>query len=165
MPASPISLLFAPRGLASLILAASIAAIGGAWGYDNFDDFRVPDLRGVFLRGVNGGRADGFGDPDASSRPGAYPSSANGDNVGSYQYDALQDHVHSSAILTYGGSSVNQAVISLLANGTSQYLTTNTSGNPYNKVLGPVDDGVHGTLRISRETRPINANVNYIIKY
>ena len=34
MLASPISPLFAPRGLASLILAASIAAIGGAWTYE-----------------------------------------------------------------------------------------------------------------------------------
>ena len=34
MPAAPISLLRSPRGLASLILAASIAAIGGAWTYE-----------------------------------------------------------------------------------------------------------------------------------
>ncbi|MRR37228.1 tail fiber protein, partial [bacterium] len=58
------------------------ATIGMAWGgrtnviseseVDYF--FRVPDLRGMFLRGVNGDRADGWGDPEAGARTNAVPS-------------------------------------------------------------------------------------------
>ena len=42
---------------------------------------RVPDLRGVFLRGINGDRSDGKG--DVVQR-----------NAGDYQIDALQTHFH-----------------------------------------------------------------------
>lgn len=43
----------------------------------------LPDLRGVFLRGLNLNRNDGMGDPDGSDR-----------TFGSYQKDIFQAHTH-----------------------------------------------------------------------
>jgi microcystin-dependent protein len=68
-------------------------AIGQNWG--NAGDassrnFNIPDLRGMFLRGVDSGRgADG----DVSSRV-AINGGNTGDNVGSYQPDAFKSHNH-----------------------------------------------------------------------
>lgn len=47
---------------------------------------RIPDLRGVFLRGMNSGRDDGKEDPDG-----------NGRIVGEFQYDEFKSHTHSFA--------------------------------------------------------------------
>ena len=40
--------------------------IGGSWGGDNLDRFNIPDLRGLFLRGVDW--ADRGRDPDGDAR-------------------------------------------------------------------------------------------------
>lgn len=53
----------------------------------------LPDLRGVFLRGVNLDRDDGFGDPDGKDRV-----------VGSYQADLFQAHRHAAQIPRNRGS-------------------------------------------------------------
>lgn len=45
---------------------------------------KIPDLRGVFIRGLNEGRADGFQDPDGSGR-----------NVGGLQKYSVEKHNHS----------------------------------------------------------------------
>lgn len=59
------------------------SAIGDAWGQgDGATTFNLPDLRGLFLRGVD----DGTGkDPDAGSRSGIAAGGATGDHVGSLQ--------------------------------------------------------------------------------
>ncbi|MCL4180534.1 MAG: tail fiber protein [Verrucomicrobia bacterium] len=112
-------------------------AIGTAWGSESVNDFRLPDLRGYFLRG----RADRqTSDPDRNTRTGRYTGGATGDNVGSYQADEFKSHTHSSYV--YGGHQ--------LKSGGS--VIPNQSGQT----------GVAGT---SSETRPKNAYVNYIIKY
>ena len=56
------------------------------WGVGTADaNFRVPDFRGEFLRGHDGGRG---ADPDAATRTG-------GDKVGSSQTDQIKSHTHS----------------------------------------------------------------------
>jgi len=62
------------------------SVIGDSWGNGNgTTTFNTPDLRGVFLRGVN----DGAGkDPDADKRVAIKPGGAIGDAVGSIQYYA-----------------------------------------------------------------------------
>ncbi len=57
-------------------------------------DFNLPDLRGVFLRGVNGDRADSFVDLDNGSRTNLVNGGALGNAVGSYQEDEFKSHVH-----------------------------------------------------------------------
>ncbi|PTW62796.1 tail collar domain [Breoghania corrubedonensis] len=60
------------------------AAIGTAFGNRSDDDFCLPDLRGVFLRGQD---ADAGRDPDAAVRIGSGPGGAGaaGDAIGSLQ--------------------------------------------------------------------------------
>ena len=59
--------------------------VGTTWGSgDGSTTFAIPDLRGWFMRGLNGGSGN---DPDAASRSG-------GDNVGSSQSYQLSAHTH-----------------------------------------------------------------------
>ena len=72
-------------------------ALNGAFGIDPNGNFYLPDLRGMFLRGVTG---DSSNDPDAASRqsqpnPGASNKPGNTqNNVGSVQLDAFANHSH-----------------------------------------------------------------------
>jgi microcystin-dependent protein len=66
-------------------------AIGTCWGGDGSDNFNLPDLRGLFLRGVASGSAN---DPDARNRTPIQPGGNPGDRVGSYQPDELSSHAH-----------------------------------------------------------------------
>ncbi len=68
------------------------AAIGTQWGAANATSFNLPDLRGMFLRGKDGGR--GY-DDDRNSRSAPYPGGATGDAVGTYEGMSVQSHGHS----------------------------------------------------------------------
>ncbi len=70
-------------------------AIQRAWGGDaNRHTFKVPDLRGLFLRGVNDTKGGAFIDPEAAQRV-AQNGGNEGNRVGSVQADTLQHHAHS----------------------------------------------------------------------
>lgn len=143
--------------------AALFSVIGEAFGRgDNTNTFNLPDLRGRFLRGKDGavGR-----DPDASARTAMNTGGNTGDNVGSIQGDKTSepstglvvstsaDHTHTqdgnqSATFNTPGT----GAFSVLAqSGTKQ----TSSGGSHNHTLSGWDN----------ETRPLNAYVNYIIKY
>ena len=66
------------------------SAIGVCWGTgDGATTFNLPDLRGMFLRGVSG---ESGNDPDADSRVLLTDNGGNtGNNVGSYQGDAIRN--------------------------------------------------------------------------
>lgn len=115
--------------------------IGNASGSADAASFNVPDLRGMFLRGVDGtaGR-----DPDSGTRTAMNPGGNTGNLVGSVQADALKSHTHTVYAVTVGGGSVP-------VNGSSVGGRDITSSGP--------------STGASSETRPINAYVNYIIKY
>jgi hypothetical protein len=51
----------------------------------------LPDMRGVFLRGVDGGRGQ---DPDTGSRSASFSGGNAADAVGSYQADMFASHSH-----------------------------------------------------------------------
>ena len=141
-------------GVSRSAYANLFATIGSAWGNgDGSSTFNLPDLRGLFLRGVNSSRNDSFADPDdILLRTNIFVGGNIGNSVGSYQVDQFASHQHispwgetpsqySPPWGTYGSS--------LLGSGNSDYdntwgLTSPTGGN---------------------ETRPKNAYVNYIIKY
>lgn len=123
------------------------AAIAGNWG-EGTTDFNLPDLRGQFLRGVNGGSGN---DPDVLSRTSLNVGGNVGDNVGSYQNDELASHDHEIR----AGHTVE---LNLL------------TGGPKNKVApsGSSLQSVSATTVAAsggNETRPKNAYVNFIIKY
>ncbi len=119
--------------------ATLFALIGTAFGSGNGSTtFNLPDMRGMFLRGVDDGRG--------------YDSEANR-VIGSTETDTLQGHKHS----------VQAQVVSV----SNVYLPFTPTACP----LGdgntgvPISDGMNGTPRTSKETRPQNIAIAYIIKY
>ncbi len=109
---------------------------------DPFNMLSTPDLRGMFLRGINttsnGTRADGWQDVDNR-------------NIGDKQMDAFQNHVHDGNILNDGPD--------------WQFATASSSWYAKRGPTGGAVSGVYGTPRVSTETRPKNVAVNYIIKF
>ena len=137
---------------------ALFKAIGINWGIgDGISTFNLPDLRGLFLRGVagSGGVA---ADPDVANRIAENANGGStGNKVGSYQPHAFQGHYHSAvgeSAARQPGGYVGWGISAGYDPGPS------TIGAKY-----PVSDGTHGTPSISSETRPSNVYVNYIIKY
>ena len=63
-------------------------------------NFNLPDLRGRFLRGRDGGSGR---DPDSGARTAMSTGGNTADNVGSVQVDAFKSHTHS----TYAGAATN----------------------------------------------------------
>ena len=134
------------------------AAIRANWGSSGPGRFKVPELRGLFLRGVNGNRRDSLADPEADKRF-AFNGQGNARNeVGSIQKYALQAHVHitptQQALLTPGPEGIDE-------------VTNSTFGvfnaDPSLQTSRPVDQ--NGKLiETSSETRPSNAYVYWLIK-
>lgn len=141
------------------------AAVGTRFGEgDGSTTFNVPDFRGRFLRGLDDGAGN---DPDASGRTAMNTGGATGDNIGSIQGDSTKrpntnfttnttgNHTHA------GGKYIQTGQLT----GTTQYTNDNayvqrdtnhgTAGNHSHSITGGGD----------AETRPINAYVNYIIKF
>lgn len=134
--------------------AALFAVIGVQFGYTDGTNFRVPETRGMFLRGwisdAPSGQQQNW-DPGFAVRRRYFhpdPGSATLDtSIGSFQEHELANHTHplryQSATLVSGGP----GSYSLVSPG-----------------LGPVDDGTVAA-RGGSETRSRNIAVNYIIKY
>jgi len=79
------------------------------------------------------------------------------DNVGSVQGDAFQGHRHD----------LKQNDVNMLQNGTFAYYERfNLIGTATGSFIGdPTSDTINGTPRTASETRPVNAYVNWIVKY
>lgn len=112
---------------------------------------RVPDLRGMFLRGWDDGRGI---DPNAASRTDpVYFTEVIGDVIGSAETDSMENHTHvpgAGNVYVYGGGGGFQGNFG--SGPASDSATTNT---------GLVNSS---TASVSSETRPINISCNYIIK-
>lgn len=134
-----------------------VQSCGGIYGYTNNQDTAayLPDLRGMFLRGVNTGpagnrSADTLGDPDSSSRFAPTHGSIPGNHVGSIQTDTIRSHHHIAAyIATLEAAAGN----SYIAGGWV------TSGTKAGEATGEITQDFGGS-----ETRPKNAYVYWIIK-
>jgi microcystin-dependent protein len=127
--------------------------MGVIHGYgDNSTTFNLPDYRGRFLRGQDGGTGR---DEDASTRSAMNTGGQAGDNVGSVQTDAFQGHYHSMSNNT-----------SYLRSGAGSYQILNASSATLSdspSVTAPTTDGTNGTPRTAKETHPDNANVRYCV--
>jgi microcystin-dependent protein len=108
---------------------------GSAYSAPASDSFRVPDLRGSFLRG-EGTFSDGIG---------------TNTTLAGYQADQMQGHKHASTVPASGASA---AVVATTPNA---YFGEQNTGVP-------ITDGTNGTPRTGKETRPRNVGVKYIIK-
>jgi len=152
------------------------ATVGEAFGATTVFTFTLPDLRGRFLRGVDGAATN---DPDRNSRVAIAPGGNVGNNVGSLQGDARR-----------GNSGTVSGTTASSGNHSHSFPTWNDDhdeddGNPNTALDGWADDkpsgsssnnttdtqGAHThtfsasvTLAGDAETRPKNVYVNYIIK-
>lgn len=118
---------------------------GSRFGSPDPSTFRVPDLRGRFLRGVNDNSGN---DLDAGTRYQLYTGGAAGDNIGSYQDESFKKHQH--GLMPGNGVTSGQC----WWNGTGGFADCNYSTPAvYTQSFG------------GNETRPKNVYVNYIIKY
>ena len=116
--------------------------VGSAWGYgDGSSTFNIPDLRGMFLRGVDSGAGN---DPNAGERIELNPGGNSGDVVGSYQSDEIESHSHGIQARN-GGSGLNNISSHASEFASSYQASTNNYGG--------------------NETRPKNVFVTFIIKY
>jgi microcystin-dependent protein len=107
-------------------------------------NFNLPDYRGRFIRGAAGtsGR-----DPDANGRTAMSAGGATGNSVGTLQPDAVGLHQHQVDLSWNAAAGPGRMPI--------------TGATIYQNVEGPFYTRDAG----GAETRPINAYVNYIIKY
>lgn len=116
------------------------------------DNFNLPDLRGRFIRGVDGGAGQ---DPSIDKRKASLTGGNTGDKVGSLQPDAYQGHEHH-----YKAANVPS---SLKTGGTSIYgpsLSTQPTTDQLEDFAGQ-----YGEPRPDKETRPVNLYLNFIIRY
>ena len=145
------------------LYADLFAVIGINWGYgDASATFNLPDLRGQFLRGVANGNAN---DPDRDSRIAFLPGGNTGDNVGTYQLDAFQGHYHR---IEDSSNNVPLTAFAFSTGSTDRVSfqdISNWDKDTHFNARTIYGDGVNGEPRVTSETRPQNAYVNYIIKY
>jgi microcystin-dependent protein len=142
---------------------ALFSAIGTAHGSgDGATTFALPDYGGRFLRGVDGQSAR---DPDRASRVAAKPGGNVGNLVGSVQDDQFAGHVHNVKDMGHSHTGGSRCNGQNLASGPVLYLVDNFPCN------GPSTTAT-GNAKISEdkggggsETRPVNAYVNFVIKY
>ncbi|WP_081763518.1 tail fiber protein [Imhoffiella purpurea] len=135
------------RWLACDAFAELYAALGDLYGSKSDGGtarFRIPDYRGLFLRGFDAGSGM---DPDAAQRLAANGSST-ANQVGSFQCDALQDHTHNYDV-------TNASAVSQSGQAAGVTITSKPTTSP-NTPAARVSSG---------ETRPRNIAVNYIIKF
>lgn len=137
--------------------ASLFAAIGTAWntGGENSAAFRLPDLRGAFLRGTGNSSVANMANGNDFAGPA----------VGSFEADQMQDHKHH---LLYNNGAANTTFVNnYLGNQTnSSQLFGHGSITNSNTVIidGPATIGSTGTPRTGDETRPFNAGILYCIK-
>lgn len=135
-----------------------------AWGDGDDTDLNtvnLPDLRGMFLRGVNGIRGDGKEDPDDIGRSVMLPGGNTDNNVGSYQGDVFTSHNHGGGDHRHGQPYSGYFYYRPGAGG---WDVSSSNGevhaSSYTSYSGEIISYQGGS-----ETRPKNAYVHYIIKY
>jgi microcystin-dependent protein len=136
-------------------------AIGTVWGGDGSDGFFLPDLRGMFLRGVDKG-LDGTSsgrDLDSDKREpanaGAAAQGNSRNSVGSRQGESIRSHSH---VVSYTYRDFHKE-----ANHDFPHIDGTGDPNPsYDPVMESSTIATNTTG--GSETRPINAYVYYIIR-
>lgn len=125
--------------LSTTTYSALYAVIGTRYGSGS-GTFRLPDTRGMFLRGWS--HASGA-DPDAASRTNRGDGTV-GDNVGTKQSHQIASHAHTISIPRGGKADGGASDLDPGQSSIVNYNSSNYGGN---------------------ETRPININILFCIKY
>lgn len=132
----------------------------GAGSTEHF--FRVPDYRGVFLRGaavLGSTDLSDERDPDRAERlrhDGAQPIDAGSDPVGSYQTSAFGEHRHATCVTTDDADSTDESPHGTVARGSIRW--AGQSGGKAPKKYFTLTSAVGGS-----ETRPANIYVHWIM--
>ena len=134
-------------------------AIGVNWGTgDGSTTFNLPDLRGMFLRGVSG--ESGY-DPDADARVLLKDNGGNtGNNVGSYQGDAIRNIVGSFKTFDRGEPFASN----VFYDSGTRWSASVKGGNSDNWCPATGFDASR-VVPVGGDNRPKNVYVTYIIKY
>ena len=138
-------------------------AIGVCWGIgDGATTFNLPDLRGMFLRGVSG---DSGNDPDADSRVLLKDNGGNtGNNVGSYQGDAIRNITGNGyAVLTRKDHEASDGVLNL-SHARLNWLEL-IGEDRKDAWVSDLNIDASRVVPVGGDNRPQNVYVTYIIKY
>ena len=142
-------------------------AIGSVWGSGGAGSFNVPDLRGRFLRGVDG---DADRDLDKNDRKACNPGGLSGNNVGSVQEDAIRNIKGELNGVDGGRDAAYTWGFKPGVNGAIEVKAVGTVYNKYNGAYA-AGNGSNASFDASKvvptgsDNRPNNVYVNYIIKY
>ncbi len=129
---------------------ALYGVIGVNFGAPDDTHFNLPDLRGRFVRGVD--NSPEKRDPDGDDRVASALGGHAGRQVGSMQQDALQGHQHATTAINSDYS--HDAVAGANRNTSDRHLAV---------IQGVTTDPKYTDARVSKETRPKNIYVNWII--
>ena len=147
-------------------------AIGICWGNgDGSTTFNLPDLRGMFLRGVSG---ESGKDEDANSRTMLLENGGGntGNNVGSYQEDAIRNitgSINASAAnancQAFGETYPESGGAFKAIMGWQNHLSDGSNGNTMLRGFTFDASESVGKAHVGSDNRPKNVYVTYIIKY
>ena len=143
------------RAISRTTYATLFALVNERFGQgDNSTTFNIPDARGRFVRGRD---ATAGRDPDAAGRTAMNTGGATGDAVGSLQAYAtattgitIPNHTHT----------VERGIDSTAGNNTGNL----TPGSGATQGTAPTSSTALALAGGGNETRPINFNLNYIIR-
>jgi microcystin-dependent protein len=150
--------------------AQLFAAIGSNSGAgDGSTTFNLPDYRGYFLRGLDQGTGN---DPDAASRTASPSGGSSGNAVGSLETGQIQSHAHgvNDPGHAHGPPAGNLSWLmwnqSTVA-GDIGVVPTSGGAPAVDGIrsMGAATTGITIQTAGGSETRPLNAAVNYLIKY
>ena len=128
--------------------------------YSAYSGGQIPDLRGVFLRGINDYRVT-FQSVDFVNDKQKNPENT---PAGVFQKDAIQGHWHDIQGNFDNHDGANPYSNSLQANTDNADGPVTPTLKARKNIGSPTSDGVNGEPRISTETRPVNVTVYYYIK-
>ena len=138
-------------------------AIGVCWGTgNNASTFNLPDLRGMFLRGVSG---ESGNDADADSRVVLTDNGGNtGNNVGSYQGDAIRNITGNGyAVLTRKDREASDGVLNL--SHTRLNWLELIGEDRKDAWVSDLNFDASRVVPVGSDNHPKNVYVTYIIKY
>lgn len=154
-------------------------AISTNWGAGAVaNEFRLPELRGMFLRGVSGNSTGPYTDADAANRFSLLAGGKSGNDVGSYQESRNGEHTHGGSTGSANGTLTAQVYVNANWNVHARHRTI-TAWNANDQAsegapLASATGATRGAIVVGEtsanniqtsESRPVNAYVHYIIKY
>jgi len=142
--------------------AALFAVIGTQYGASNSSTFKVPDLRGEFIRGFDNGRGVDSGRSVASSQSHQHPQHNHAVSASSSSSVSDPGHTHTA---NYGqGNLVSSGgAFGLRDSGTANRINSNNTGISVSTSTSISQSNRGGTSN-SSETRPRNIAMMYVIK-